>query len=756
MADPWAEFRTTSADPNTRDPWAEFRVGQQGQQTTPADALSDAGGQIVRGINRGVNAIISLPGEIIGGAVNLVAPGQGDRFKWNNPISQFMTSPEVKPQTELGRYADAVGQAVGSSVLPMAGIAAKAQQVAGPAAQTAIGQIGQNIVNAYRVAPSAAVAADAAASVGSGVGQQMAQEGGFGATGQMVGGVLGGIAPGAIAGAAGGTVRTIQRARANQGEAGAYGRIASDLPAQNPLAGPLGGVDELADQISVGATRNNQATNRQTFDILGEEMARANGNVARAQQATLDRLVNDVGLSPTAARQRIRTLTETHSNSQLMLAEYPSVAASDAAERTRQPGNIDLDQIGRIQNTTTQDKLDYLANNGSAQSAQNVRNAIALREEALSPALADNLMQSGPHVQVGQRTARPATIADVETMIANADNMSSQAYAAAYRAPINNRLMLQTLPRLLAFFERRAASRAGEAEAAIRRAVEQFYTNTPNGRVAMMTLQQLQDARAVVRDQMNGYRAAGREGLANAVEPLYRQITRLMENMSPVWAQANRQWADNRLQEVAAELGDAFAKSAGPRFREQMREFQRLAPEAQNVVRVHWIQQQLDRLQNAPDTASISKYFANDQMRAMVRALLGDEAAVSFARMVRDIKVAERSTAMTRNSATHRRGQAQKQMDAETGLTAAVEAASVRGARNWLLERASQILTERRNLPMSRILTTPMNDTAQVAMHLYRMQQQANRLAQFAQPRLAQPAAVGRIVPGVVPMTTED
>ena len=747
MADPWAEFRTTSADPNTRDPWAEFRVQPATSQATPADALSDAGGQLVRGINRGVNTMLSLPGEIIGGAVNLVAPGQGDRFRWNNPVSRFMASPDAAPQTELGRYADSIGQAVGASVLPMAGIAARAQQAAGPAAQTALGQIGQNIVGAYRTAPGAAVAADAAASVGAGIGQQMAQEGGFGAAGQMVGGVLGGIAPGAIAGATGGAVRSIQRARANQGEAGAYGRIASDLP---------GGVSELADQISVGATRGNQAVNRQTFDILGEEMARANGNVAQAQQATINRLVNDVGLSPAAARQRIRTLTEPHSNSQLMLAEYPAVAASDAAERMRQPGNVDLDQLGRIQSTTTQDKLDYLANSGSAQSTQNVRNALALREEALSPALADNLMQSGPHVQVGQRTARPATIADVETMIANADNLASQAYTAAYRAPINNRLMLQTLPRLLQTFERRAASRAGDAEAAIRRAVDQFYTNTPNGRVAMMTLQQLQDARRVVRGQMTAYRQAGRDDLLNAVDPVYRQITRLMENMNPAWATANRQWADDRLEEVAAELGDAFSKSAGPRFREQMREFQRLAPEAQNVVRVHWIQQQLDRLQNASDTASVSKYFANDQMRSMVRALLGDEAAVSFARMVRDVKVAERSTNMTRNTATHRRGQTQRQMDAETGLTAAVEAASVRGARNWLIERAGQILTERRDLPMSRILTTPMNDTAQVAMHLYRMQEQANRLAQFAQPRLAQPAAVGRTAPGFVPLLTED
>ena len=729
-------------------PRAEFnqKIGMNQPMDPPmtwADTAVDVAQQSILGLNRGVNNVISIPGEIVGGAVNMVAPGEGDRFKWDNAFSRAFTRPDIQPRTKAGRYAASIGEAFGSSAIPMVGIAAKAAQVAKAAhaarqATNPLTAAGQQIVNAYRAAPGAAVAADAAASVGAGVGQQMAQEGGFGATGQMVGGVLGSLVPAGVVGMTGGTMRTIQRARANQGEPGAYGRIADDLP---------GGVRELADQIAGGRTRAQQAVNQETFDILGEEMARAGGNVAQAQQATIDRLVREAGLTPAAARARIRTLSQVHENSQLMLGEYPAVARADAAQRGRQPGNIDLDQLGRIQDSTTQAKLDYLANNGNAQSAQNVRNAIAQREEALSPAMSGNLMDSGPQMQTGQRTSRPANIADVEQMVANADQLASQEYRAAYQGPINNQVMLQTLPRFLSWAERRAAMRAGEPAAAINRAVNQFYTQTPNGRLAMMTLQQLQDARAAVRGQMTEYRNAGRNDLINAVQPLYSQITRLMEQMSPMWAQANRRWADGRMNDVAAELGDAFSKRAGPRFREQLNEFNRMAPEAQNIVRVHWIQQQLDRLASLPDSASVSRFFSNDHARTMVRALLGDEAAVSFARMVRDIRVAEASKGMLRNSATHRRGQAQKQMDAETGLQAAIQAASVRGARNWLVERAAQILTENRNRPMADILTTPMSDTAQVAMHLHRMQQQANRLAQFSQPRLMQPAAAGRLAP---------
>lgn len=119
----------------------------------------------------------------------------------------------------------------------------------------------------------------------------------------------------------------------------------------------------------------------------------------------------------------------------------------------------------------------------------------------------------------------------------------------------------------------------------------------------------------------------------------------------------------------------------------------------------------------------------------MVRQLLGDQAVIDFARRVRDTRVAEASQQMMRNSATHRRGMAQRQMDAETGLLAAANNASVQGVRSWLMERLSHILTERKNRPMAEILMTPMRDMAQVASHIRRMRQQQERLRQIDNPQ---------------------
>tara|TARA_R110000822_G_scaffold62916_2_gene154844 strand:+ start:6841 stop:9291 length:2451 start_codon:yes stop_codon:yes gene_type:complete len=187
-----------------------FLAGVANQAVDVWNQGVDVANQGVRGINRGINAAMSLPGEMVGGAVNMagdainmiapgtVEPGQGDRFKFNNAVSEFMSSPNSTPQTDAGRYADSIGQALGGNIIPGAGIAMKARQAV-PAAKTTIGAIGQNIVNAYRTNPGAAVATDAISATGAGIGLQLAKDLDLGPTlsptGQVLGGLVGGLAP---------------------------------------------------------------------------------------------------------------------------------------------------------------------------------------------------------------------------------------------------------------------------------------------------------------------------------------------------------------------------------------------------------------------------------------------------------------------------------------------------------------------------------------------------------------------------------
>lgn len=591
------------------------------------------------------------------------------------------------------------------------------------------------------------VAADAAAVLSGGgavVARAPGVAGRVGGTAQTAANTIDPLANAARAGQAAlrGPLAAVRQGFAGQGEAGAAGRLAESV----------GSVDDFANRVAAGATSGTIATRRQTLDVLGAEMQASGGDLAVATNATIDRLMREQGITRPTAAGRVRDLNAVHADSPLMMGEYPAVAESDAVMRGQRggavrPQNANLDELGRVRETPSQGWIDYLANNGNARSASDMRNAIAGRQEALSSTMRGTLEQMGP--QVG---GRPAEIADSANMIDAATQAGNAEYRAAYAAQTNNQALVAWLPRLLNRYDQMAAGRSGQYADAMRRAADQFYLPTPNGRVAMGTLQQLQDARGALRGQMQGYAAQGRNDLARVIQPLYSQITRLMEYANPTWGRANRRWADMNFLRTSAELGDAFATKAGPLFREQMAQFRGLAPEAQNIVRIHFLQKLYDKLDSLGDTHSISKLFANDHSRNMIREMFGDQAAVDFTRAVRDQKVAEMSQAMTKNSATHRRGVARSQAETETGLVSAARNANASGVIKWLTDTMLHALTERRNRPMADMLSTPMTNTARVAQNIHRMRTQQqringiNRATIWTPPATPIPAAVAGLV----------
>lgn len=713
---------------------------------TALDPAADAVEQSVRGFNRGLNAVVSFPGEVVGGAVDLMG-GDGDRFRFDNPLSQFLSSPDRQPQTTTGRFADAAGQAVGVTALPYAGIAARAPAWAAQAPQTTFQAVRQAIAAPIAQSPRAAAALEGTSAATSGMATQLAREEGYGPTTQMVAGMVGGMAPGAAVAGGMSTVNAMRRAAARQGQTGAYAKMAESLP---------DGTDTLRRQISTGAEaagRGGAAAQRDiALRILGEEMERAGGNVAVARAAAIPRIQQEVSqtlrtnITHQTASRYLTDLERMHQRSPLMLGEQPAVAAADDALRgpaggLRQPNNVNADALARIQETETQPIFDYLATSGNERAAVRTRDALGRRQETLSPAMRGTLESIGPQHQGPAGAMRPATIVDADDMINQARQAGSAAYRAAYNSPIDNRIMLTTLPRILDRAQTNANLRAADKREAIMRALNQFYIDGPNGPVAMMTLQQLQDARGTVRRQISSYVREGRDDLVQAVQPLYNQITRLMTAMSPQWAQANRQWADMSFDVLGRELGDAFTKRAGPRFRQQLEEFRGLNPQAQNIVRIHFLQKLYDDLDNLGDTHSVSKLFTNDHTRRAIQELFGADARNQFIRMVRDIRTAERSFQM--NSRTHIRGEVAREMRRDQDATAAADLLSVAGLRRWLLDKATSLAVGARDRPLADIVTTPMSDVPRVAQHLERMRRAQQRMQQFAQPALVSRGAIG-------------
>lgn len=743
---------------------------------------SDVAWQPIQGLNEGLDQIINLPYNIARGAGWLIGRDPGPAtpkiaaFNPGGPVSRAVADvanpylPEAlqggveRPaQTAPGRYLRSAGEAVGATAIPAAATIQNAARLAAIAPTTLpralASTVGEQIV---AQGPRAAAAADVVAATGSGLAQQAAKDAELGPGYEAAASVLGGVAPAVISSAASQGLNAIRSARVNATPAGR---------AVNSLGDTT--VDELGAGVAIGFDRRNEALSQRIFNTLGEEMVAANGQRGVAIGRTIARLMAEGGVTREGAIGQLRRVAMAQADSELLLGEYPAVTRSnELTRRARNAGNVADEAAGRVDDAVLQQEIDRIANAGNTTSAARVRNAVDQRTGAVRDQAERRLQEMAP-----------GSIEDVQGRIDSARRLARADYDAAHSGGTTNYGLLHPLlGRIVERSLNRMAGRSDDQAGALREAINRLYTSRPAGaaltpdripsledqvaqarqvvremrrqkapkamqdqaareaeglaeelrlarrdgrpdqqQVLMPSLQMLQDARGGIRGQMTTARNAGRQDIVNVLQPLYRDITRAMERSNPAWRRANQRWGDMNLEERAAELGDSFAMQANPRFREQLRDFGRMAPEAQDVVRIHVAQKLIDKIVNAGDTHDLAKLFSTPHVRRMVRTVLGDDAAVDLARLVRDNKVITKSRGMLRGSQTHRRGMAQKEDDTDLGLLAAVDNASVGGFRKMLIDWTIGVVRERRNRGLARIITTPVRDTPAAAEQIERM-----------------------------------
>lgn len=843
---------------------------------TVAQATSDVARQVPIGFNQGIDNLLNLPGDLLIRAparalgLEQYVPARGSyatRFNPGGSLNVTSTTSD-EPTTTAGRYANSVGGALGASAIPAGALMTAAPRLATMAATTVPRAVGQRIGAQIAANPAAAVGADVVAATGSGIAQEGAKDAGFGPLGQSIAGIAGGMAPLAAAHLAGGAFRTLAASRAN---ADPYARVASGLGERT--------VDDLADAVAVGTTRQDLAINRSVLDTLGEEMVRSGGNRVAAVQATEARLVAN-GVAPATAADQVRRVLNAQSGNNLVLGEFPAVAGSNMATRERLPyaprsqagrnatdifqeefiraggdtaaaERATLDRLvaagvprqnasryvqqitrGRVTDTElsattepgTQQQMDYVANTGTMASSQGVRASITQRAANLG----DRMLALVRGLSPGGRTIR-----DVENMVAQLRQRARADYDVAHNTPgaVNEGALYAGLNRVIARHLAALRGRGGEQAAALRKAIDEFYVGQSDGgvagqaaaavqpnvlsaRIAIPVLQEdlaaarlamrearrqgqpknviddmsrdvddiverirvarrdstvssdralptslqvVQDARTAVRNMITKAESATNPdpNTVAALRPFYRDVTRVMERASPAWAQANRRWADLRLDEIGAELGDTFAKGAGPRLRQQLRDFQQLAPEAQDVVRVHFTQKLLDEAEHEIRLAgqtNLGKLFDRQDKRNMIRAILGDDAANTLVRATRDANVMARSQAGIRGSQTHIRGQVQREQDADINTMAAAANFDLRSWKEEALQRVIAMWRERRNRVMGRALTTPMRDVPAVAEQIERMRRASDRVRAVNTPVDRQLPLSGVWAPAINPL----
>ncbi len=181
---------------------------------TPKSVAADVARQGVGGVSKGIVGTLMMPYEALRGASNEVA--EGLRQQGVKPLllpddaalpaaedmsgyRPFLKQPPA--ETDAGRYAGAVGEAVGASAVPAGVIMQKAKQIG--AVAPAIPTLADRFLRPIAQAPGAATAIDAASATGSGLAKQAAEDAGGGAGVQTAAALAGGIAtPAAVIGGA--------------------------------------------------------------------------------------------------------------------------------------------------------------------------------------------------------------------------------------------------------------------------------------------------------------------------------------------------------------------------------------------------------------------------------------------------------------------------------------------------------------------------------------------------------------------------
>lgn len=742
-ADPWAAFNPApppeKAKAKTEDEWAAFNPTKPPKEP---DVIKDVAVQVVANIPKGMAGtadfaeMISLPQATAKGIRYLL----GDTKSHVDKLESVYKAPT--PETKLGEYGATVGELVGSSIVPGAGWLGVARNIAANAvkapAQTMAGRLVQNAATTTANNPVRSILFDLASATTGGIAQQGAKDAGFGRAGQTIASLAGGFVPLLP------SVARIpfQRAReyvATQGENAAYKRFVDQLPE---------GIDEFRTRLATGATRRDAETQVQTFDTLGEEMRRlsaandprvdaaarvladkrgidieqARNEIIRrdATGATIDRLVKEQGITPDTAKDRLRKLTAVWKDSDLFLAETPAAMPSNELIRnTRNIDNLDMRRIANPGETGAHHLIDDLANSpGSA--AFTTRGRVGERNLDVKDTVRGRLEQLSP---IDPVTLDRMTIESVPDRVEQLRKVASLDYDKAYSAPTNFDLMKTELPALLEKHNTIAAGRYGETADKLRQGLT--YINEAWRRGDLDTaLQRMQDARGELRQLRDGVGPKGERWKTqayNALDNLYDDVTDLMTRANPQWGTANARWADMNIMDEAQRIGESFAEKAGPKFRKDFEKYQRLDPEVQDVVKTFWLNKFFDKLTNAKDTHDVAKHFRDDHTRSMIRSFFGDEALLEVAKMTRDAAIATKSGGMLANSKTHFRKQRQIVADADTGIMPSMEATAQEGPKKAMLGQLWSVLSDRMNKPLARIATTPVRDTAQVALEVQNM-----------------------------------
>lgn len=466
----------------------------------------------------------------------------------------------------------------------------------------------------------------------------------------------------------------------------------------------------------------------EAFTVMGEAMRRSNGNVQRATADTVNRLARQWGANPTTVRRQLTAMNERYAgrDSPLMLAERPGSQAA-LREAQARPGADDAEMM-RFDDDQARQTVDYLANTpGRARSEVRavIDRRLAQQGQQLRRVLSDSVGGQDFDTVAGQLDQ--ALVTQGRAGYQAAMTAERQAVAAnGGQSPLLPRLE-RTLDRFRRIY---VGGRSGAVQDAMNRALGEFQTGIQvQGQAPVINivgrLQEAMDARAAVRDMIDGLGPHDRTVRA-ALTRLYQRVTVDMRRTYPDWWRANQIWGDARTGERAMEFMLTMPRTPGVRQNRVLQQFDRLPPHQQDRARVAYIQQ-LHNQMGGPDSGDMLKWAKSENGRVVLRRILGNREAERLLLRLREFAHAKSTATMIGGSQTASRQATREAMDAPIEMAGQADALSLGGIRRAVTNYGIQKAKDRRNVPLGRIATTPMDRPDLVIPQLRRLQQAAAR-----------------------------
>ncbi len=538
------------------------------------------------GANEGIDATLNMVAAPIRAPINFVSRqlGYGDAI----PELELARRANVAgpAETTAGRTAQAVGEVVGGSAAPTAGLLT-AGKLAGRGAT--------GILSSYANAPARAVALDATAATGAGLGMSYARENELGPVAEAGAGLVGGfIAPNALNVAS----RGVNAAR------GTYGYANRMLTrARNPeLAADQDTVDAMLKagvepQQLYGQFAPPPSTNLQGRGVNQEKMAEI---VSRAGQGEpISDLAREISVAPATLQGYLRQYKQMNPTPRNI---------ADAVQ--------DATNVGAAQPVLRLGRTAYgIANDAEA------AGALTTRQND----------QYGRSVGIINRAAKNR---DYDSTIDAIDDALTTKSKQAYGQAHANAQPFDLLPTIKRY-RQQAFESAGQIRENMEKAIDMFFEPVmgPDGKVAKLG-QPISDVKR--------YQAA-REGLDHMIETSYhdnkattltrklvglrKSINAVVRQANPDLAAADDQFSGAKTTQSLLKRGEDLNTRLGSKSDEFFKDYKSLNPEQKEVIRLGFLRSLANKASNPRDGAAVANQFQSPAVRATIRRLFSPDAA---------------------------------------------------------------------------------------------------------------------------------